>query len=65
MIPQTRLLNLLNLINELKLKRLSIDDISLYCSVSKRTAYRYIKLLEKSNLPVEQEFFTNKFFITV
>jgi len=55
-VPQAKLVRLLNLINELRKQSLTINQIMERYDVSKRTAYRYVDIIELCDIPIEQDF---------
>lgn len=61
-IPQAKLLRLFQIISLLKTGRWSIKSIAQRFDASDRTIYRYIKLLEAVDFPVEKGF-DNLYFI--
>lgn len=61
-IPQTKLLRLFQIIAVLKGGRWTIKDIAQRFDASERTIYRYLKLLEEVDFPIEKGF-DNKYFI--
>jgi len=62
-IPQTKLLRLFQIISVLKNGRWSIKSIAQRFDASERTIYRYIKLLEEVDFPIEKGF-DNMYFIS-
>lgn len=61
-IPQAKLLRLLELISALKSSHWSIEDLARRVDMSERTIYRYLKLLEAVNFIVDKDF-QDRYFI--
>lgn len=61
-IPQAKLLKLFQIMAVLKTDRWTIRNLSGRFETSERTIYRYIKLLEEVDIPIEKGF-DNKYFI--
>lgn len=61
-IPQAKLLRLLELISALKSNHWSIADLAKRVDMSERTIYRYLKLFEAVNFIIEKDF-QDKYFI--
>lgn len=62
-VPQAKLIRLLSLINRLKVRRMTRKEISEFLDVGWRTAYRYVKLLEAADIPIEQDFHGRYFIV--
>jgi proteasome accessory factor C len=62
-IPQTKLLRLFQIISVLKNGRWTIKSIAQRFDASERTIYRYLKLLEEVDFPIEKGF-DNMYFIS-
>lgn len=62
-IPQARLLRLLQMINDLKSRPASVDELASRYDTSQRTVYRYMILLEAAGFTVEQDFYSRYFII--
>jgi predicted DNA-binding transcriptional regulator YafY len=61
-IPQARLLRLLQIITVLRTGRWLIKNLAQRFDTSERTIYRYLKLLEEVDFPLEKDF-ENRYFI--
>ena len=61
-IPQAKLLRLLQIIAVLKTGKWTIKHLAQRFDTSERTIYRYLKLLEEVDFPLEKDF-DNRFFI--
>src|SRR6267142_1155718 len=61
-IPQAKLLRLLQIIVVLKTGRWIIKHLAQRFDTSERTIYRYLKLLEEVDFPLEKDF-ENRYFI--
>ncbi|GAB1445417.1 hypothetical protein MASR2M41_11110 [Flammeovirgaceae bacterium] len=61
-IPQAKLLRLLELISALKSSHWSIEDLARRVDMSERTIYRYLKLFEAVNFIIDKDF-QDRYFI--
>lgn len=61
-LPQAKLIKLLQMVNLLKSVRLTIHEIASRYDVSVRTAYRYVEILDLCEIPIEQDF-RKRYFI--
>lgn len=60
-IPQAKLLRTLQIIDDLRSRPMSAEEIAIKYDMSTRTIYRYVNLFEEVGLPIEQDFYSRYF----